>query len=334
MRSPIFSCLASLFLGASAFAADPVAELSSFSVFNNIDLAQLAKGGVKTAHGPQLPNPRYLSVQSCYIVPGPPAPHLEAIQRWTPLAHRELRVWIQQDVPARSPEATFAKIKSAPDNSATRAFTTATTKMSNDLQLSRAEAAKWNPANANGGLGGGVGDFWMGVLAGRARAFTSGGTSALAPYDHSSPALRAGDELNGLLREQGNIRKQFGSFLDGTGIGRGAGSIRADQYWQLQQVDDSAAVTLGAFYSRNSATGAQGADVTYYASGGFYTGLSLYQLWPVEINGQPSTLVWRGDMTSSGSLAGLHGMEKLASESAMMKDVGRAVNLLLKDTAR
>lgn len=325
--------LLALFLGGIELAAgaDPTAELSSFSVFNNVDLAQLAKADVKTAHGPPLNNGRFLSVQSCYVAPGTPAQHLDALRHWTPLQHRELKVYLHSDVPANPSEAAFAKIKGAPDNSAVRAFVEATNKMSNDLQLSREEAAHWK--GGPGGISGAVGDFWMGVLAGRARAFASGGTAGLPPYDKSGPSIRANEELNALLREQGKIRKQFGAFLDSTGIGRSAGSIRPDLYWELLDADNLAVATLGAFYSRNSGSVVQAADTFYYASGGYYAGLTLYQMWPVDLNGRPSTLVWRGDMISSASLAALHGVEKLASESAMMKNVGRSINLFRRDTS-
>lgn len=183
-------------------------------------------------------------------------------------------------------------------------------------------------------MSGAVGDFWMGVLAGRARAFVSGGTAGLSPYDRNGPSIRVNDELNGLLREQGKIRKQFGGFLENTGIGRGAGSIRPELYWELLDADNLAVATLGAFYSRAGGNGVQAADTFYYASGGYYAGLTLYQMWPVQGNGQASTLVWRGDMVSSGSLASLHGVEKLASESAMMKNVSRSIGLFRKDIAR
>src|SRR5437868_4206916 len=59
--------------------ADPVAELGSFSVFEKTDLAELAKSGPKTIHGPPMGG-RYLSVQSCYIMPGEPARQLEAMR--------------------------------------------------------------------------------------------------------------------------------------------------------------------------------------------------------------------------------------------------------------
>ncbi len=311
--------------------ADPLAELSSFSVFDKVDLAQLANGEAKTAHGPPMNNGRFLSVQSVFVSAGSPAQNLDALRRWNPVQHGEPKVFLHADLPASPPESAFAKIKSAPDNAAVRAFVNATSKMANDLQLGREEAAKWNGGDAS--LSGPGGDFWMGVLSGRARAFTSGGTSALPPYDHSGKAVRAGEELNGLLREQGKIRKQFSSFLDGTGIGRGAGS-RPDLYWELLNADNVAVATLGAFYSRNNGGNVQAADTFYYSSGGYYATLTLYQMWPVDVNGRASTLIWRGDMVSSASLSELHGVEKLGSESAMMKDVGRSIARFRKEPGR
>ncbi len=118
--------------------------------------------------------------------------------------------------------------------------------------------------------------------------------------------------------------------LGQTGIGRGAGSLTPELYWELLDVDDQGVVTLGASYERAP----QAAEVSYYASGGYYVALTLYQLWPVTANGKASTLVWRGDMISSAALADLHGVERLGSESAMMKDIAKAITLFRKDTAR
>src|SRR5438477_3143098 len=325
------SVVALLRLVESRASADPLSELSSFSVFDKIDLAQLAKTDVKTAHGPPMANPRYLSVQSCYVVSGTPGQHLEALRKWNPSAHRELKVFMHADVPGSPTEAAFAKIKNAPDNAAMRAFVAATNKMSAELQLSREEAARWKPGD--GTLAGAVGDFWINVLTGRARAFASGGTSGLAPYDHTGNAVRAGEELNSLLREQGKIRKQFAGLLDSTGIGRGAGSLKPDLYWELLNADDLAVATLGASYSRNSGGNVQAADSFYYASGGYYVSLTLYYMWPVDVNGKPHTLIWRGDMVSSASLADLHGVEKLGSESAMMKDIAKSIALFRRESA-
>jgi len=255
---------------------------------------------------------------------------LEAMRNWNPTEHHEPKVYLHGDLSGSPSEAAFAKLKSAPDNGPVRAFVNATTKMANELQLSREESAKWK--GGNGAFSGAGGDFWIGILAARARAFSSGGTSAQPPYDHAGPAVRPGDELNGLLREQGKIRKQFAGLLDSTGIGRGAGSLKPDLYWELLNADDLAAATLGAFYSRNTGGNVQAADTFYYASGGFYVTLTMHQMWPVDVNGKPHTLIWRGDMVSSASLADLHGVEKLGSESAMMKDIAKSIALFRRQS--
>jgi hypothetical protein len=53
----------------------------------------------------------------------------------------------------------------------------------------------------------------------------------------------------------------------------------------------------------------------------------------VDVNGKPHTLIWRGDMVSSASLADLHGVEKLGSESAMMKDIAKSIALFRRESA-
>src|SRR6266403_3489067 len=333
MRNGRLLCFALVFsAGIGIASADPLSELSSFSIFDEVDLAQLAKSDAKTAHGPPMSNPRFLSVQSVYVMPGSPTQHLEAMRNWNPTEHHEPKVYLHGDLPGSPSEAAFAKLKSAPDNGPVRALANATAKLANELQLSREEAAKWK--GGNGALSGAGGDFWIGVLAGRARAFSSGGTATQPPYDHAGAAVRPGDELNGLLREQGKIRKQFAGLLDSTGIGRGSGSLRPELYWEMLNVEDMGVASLGAFYGRASGGGAQAADVFYYASGSYYATLALYQMWPVEVNGKASTLVWRADMISSASLATLRGVEKLGSESAMMKDVAKSITLFRKDSAR
>jgi hypothetical protein len=331
-KSCLLSLVLAIFAGVRVASADPLSELSGFSIFDKIDLAQLAKSDGKTAHGPPMSNPRFLSVQSIYVLPGAPAPHLEAMRNWNPSEHHEPKVFLHGDISGAISESTFARIKSAPDNGPVRTLVNATAKMGNELQLSREEAARWKGGNA--ALSAAGGDFWMGVLAGRGRAFVSGGTSAEAPYDHAGPAVRAGEELNGLLREQSKIRKQFAGVLDNTGIGRGAGSLKPDLYWELLNADNVAVATLGAFYSRNAEGAVQAADTFYYSSGGYYVTLTLHQMWSVEIDGKPHTLIWRGDMVSSAALADLHGVEKLGSESAMMKDIAKSISRFRKERAR
>jgi len=321
-------------LGLTIARADPVSELASFSIFDKVDLAQLAKSDVKTAHGPPMRNPRFLAVQSCYVAPGSPAQQIEALRRWDATRHRELKVFLHTDLPSNPTPANFEKLKSAPDNASVRSFVAATQKLSSDLQVSKDEAKKFSAGTGGGGaMPAPVAAFWADVLTARTKSFVSGGMAAEPPYDHAGPSIRASEEVNGLLREQEKIRRQFSGLLGATGIGRGAGSLRPELYWELLDVDDQGVVTLGASYNRGGAGGTyQAADVLYYASGGYYVALTLYQLWPVTAEGKPSTLVWRGDMISAASLGSLHGVERLGSESVMMKNITKAVTLFRRDS--
>ena len=317
--------------------ADAVSELAAFSVFDTVDVNELAKSDVKTMPGPPMGG-RFLSVQSCYVVPGSPEKHLEALRQWDPTGHRELKVFLHSDLPASPTAANFSKLKSGPDNASVRALVAVTEKLGSDLQISKEEAKKWT----GGGSGGGGGvipasmvNLWSDVLAERTKKFVSGGTAAQPPYDHTGEGIRPNDEFNSLLKQQEKIHRQFSGFLGGTGIGRGAGSLAPELYWELLDVDDQGVLTLGTSYHRAGSGGAQqAADALYYASGGYYVVLTLYQMWPVTANGKPSTLVWRGDMISSAALASLHGVERLGSESAMRKDISKAVTAFRRDTAR
>ncbi len=325
-----------LLAGPKSACADPVSELASFSIFDKVDLAQLAKTEVKTAHGPPMKNSRFLAIQSCYVAPGSPAQQIEALRRWNPSKYRELKVFLHSDLPSNPGPSNFEKLKNAPDNASVRSFVAATQKLSPELQISKEEAKRFSAASGGGGgvMPAGVVSFWSDVLTGRTKSFVSGGMAAQAPYDHAGGAIRASDEVNGLLREQGKIRQQFSGLLGATGIGRGAGSLPAELYWELLDANDHGVVTLGASYNRVAGGTYQAADVLYYASGGYYVALTLHQLWPVTVDGKASTLVWRGDMISSAELGSLHGVERLGSESVMMKNITKAVTLFRRETRR
>ncbi|MGH7939236.1 MAG: hypothetical protein ACRD5Z_05880, partial [Bryobacteraceae bacterium] len=155
------------------------------------------------------------------------------------------------------------------------------------------------------------------------------------PYDHTSAAIQPGQEFSGLVRQQGQVNKQFGSLLGATGLIGGRGSLKPDLYWELLQVEDTGVLTLGASYTRGTSGGGyQVADGLYYASGGYYVALTLYQLWPVNVGGRASTLVWRGDFTSAASLGELHGIERIASEGAMKKDISKAASIFRSEAGR
>src|SRR2546429_6797287 len=119
-----------LFVGLTIARADAVSELGSFSIFDKVDLAQLAKSDVKTAEGPPMGNPRFLSTQSCFVSTGSPAQQIEALRKWNPTKHRELKVFLHSDLPANPTAANFSKLQNAPDNSSVRSLVSSTQKLS------------------------------------------------------------------------------------------------------------------------------------------------------------------------------------------------------------
>ena len=198
----------------------------------------------------------------------------------------------------------------------------ATQKLSPDLQISKEEEKKFAAvASASGGgaIPAPLANAWAEVLSARARA----GRSAQPPYDHTGQNVRPSEELNALLRADDKISGRFSGVLGGG----------AEGFWELLTADEQGVLTLGASYRRSGANGTfQAADALYYASGGYYAGLTLYQMWPVDVGGRPATLIWRGDLISSGTIASLHGIEKVASESALMRDISKAVSAFRRDT--
>ncbi len=292
--------------------ADPVSELASFSVFDKIDLAQLAAGDAKTLRGVPMNTTRYLSVQTCWVATGTPAQQAESMQRYNPASHPELKVYLHTS------GSNFSSLAQAPGNAAVQSLVAATQNKSTDLQISREEAAKL-PAGAPATMAGPIASFWSALLTARAAA----GPFGQPPYDYTGEAIRAGDEINGLLRQQSKIQKQFNGLVSGKG----------ETYWELIEANNKGVLTLGASYQRQPGGGSyQLADVLYYASGGYYALVTLHQLWPVQVDGKPATLIWRGDMISSAELADLRGIERLGSESAMIKDVSKAVRLFRRDS--
>lgn len=140
-QSGRFFCSLLLWMATSlvCLAADPAAELGSFSVFDKVDPAEVAKSGPKTIHGPPMGG-RYLSVQSVYTMPVEPARLLEVMRNWDPTRFRELKVFLHGDLSSSASPASFAKLKNAPNNAAVNAFAAATQKMGPELQISKEEA--------------------------------------------------------------------------------------------------------------------------------------------------------------------------------------------------
>jgi len=308
--------------------ADPLADLAKYSVFppGKVDLSALSGGTVQTLRGPVLNFPRDLTVQAVYLVHAPVARALQMHEQWDAGKHSELNVYLHHDFSTHPTLADFTLPIPGNANDAFRRLSDSTGKLPSigDLQLSKAEAAAFK--NTGGSA---VQAFWSQLLFRRATAFLQHGLSGLPPYDSADGSARVSDEVSRLLSEQPKVRAAFAPVIGHSPLGGGVGSVMP--YWELFDVEGKGAYSLGAATAIQTGDTAQMADLEYYASGGYYCYLTLYQMWPVTVNGKAATLVWRVDSISSLALSDLHPFERMGSGSAMMQDIKRIVNFFKKD---
>lgn len=327
-----------LMLASMRLKAEPLSELAKFSVFQNVDLKSLSGGKVLTARGPTLDFPRDLSVQAIYVLPFSVQKTLELHKQWDATKHPELKVYVHRDLPAKPALGDFLKAASVPGNAAVRSLVSATQKLParEELQLSNAEAKAF--VNAGGGNQGtmpqAVSEFWSQVLFKRSSSFVESGLSAQPPYDFARQSAQVSEEASRLLKEQPKLRSQFQALIGQTPLGGGNGSLSPALYWELFDVEGQAAFSLGTAYSKDAGDSAQLLDMQYYASGGYFVFLTLYQMWPIMVDNHPATLVWRGDSISSLALSELHGVERMGSGAAMMKEIQKTINFFQKDIGR
>jgi hypothetical protein len=314
-------CISFVFALLSAGAlADPISEMAAFASLKNVALAKLTAGEVQTGRGPTMSFPRGLAIESAFVVKAPLARTLELKRQWSPARHSELKVWLHGELPAKPTADNFRQLASAPANGPVKALIAATEKYDAakpGVNLSAEEAkafakgaAPWSGA-------------WAGVLLVRAQAFNAGGVARQPAYVWKGETISAADELGRLLKAVPKVRAQFSGITpELTG-----GSGKTAHYWEMFDVQGAAALSLGATFEKTTAGGAQSADVQYFASGGYFVLLTLYQMWPVE----GGTLVWRGDYIASPELGELQGMERMGSGAAMMKQIKQSVAAFVKD---
>ncbi len=321
--------------------ADPLAELAAVSTFKSVDLDKLAAGTVQIARGPAMSFPRGLAVESVYVLRAPVQKALELHEQWNPNKHPELKVFLHGELSARPAAAEYQKVATAPGNAPVKAFAAATQKLgtgATSLQLSNADvkafASQAAPVAGGGALPPKVASFWSSVLQQRTQTYLSGGATRLPPYETTGETIRLSDEIAHLLKDAPKVRAQFGALIEANPLTGSKAAQPQSAYWEMFDVEGLAAVNLGALYVRTTGDTCQALDGQYYASGGYYALLTFYQLWPVKIGGKDCTLVWRTDLISAAELATLHGVERMGSSTAMMRETKKSIESLLKDAGQ
>ena len=292
-------------LGAGTSArADAASELAAFPGFKDVKVESLTGGEIKAVPSPLMRFSRGISVQTAFVIQGPVKDVARGIASWSGVRHGDLKVYLHEGVS----KGGFAKIGTL-SNSSYKNFLKASGQGTSGVQVSKAEAEELRGPDGPGA--------WSKILQARA----SGGGSGV--YDTAGGAITARGDARSLINDNPFLSKQFPSL-----VGLPPGS----PYWEFFDVQGTGAVNIGSITSKAGAGGSvQILDWQYYASGGFYTNIIFYQLWPVQVNGKEATLVWRGDFLSVPDSANSRGMERLAATMIMLQEIKKVASYLQQD---
>lgn len=297
----------------------------AFSSVHDIDLDDLAGGSVKQQRNSMLSFARGVSAQSVFILNAPVSGVQDKLFNWNPASHPELEVWMHQPLPNSPTAADFSGLANLPDNSSVKALKEGTANLSADKPsylLSPSEIAQIGSGPHD------VAGFWGPVLANRVQNFLSGHYHEPSfSYTENGQSIHPLSELKMLFRSDPKIFRQFQPLLATTPI-LSTGPVKpAKLYYEVFDVEGSAVLGTGAMFTQKVGDSVQIIDLEYYVNSTVYCTIEMYQLWPVQVQGKDQTLVWRGDFVSTGSVAYLHGMERMAASMLMLQDVSQAISV-------
>ena len=301
-------------------AADPASAFQPWSAVEKFDVEKLARGKIATECNGSMDFARGIGAQAVFIVNATPEAAVRTLLTSDPTKRPEEETY-QRPLFHNESEAGFAKIQLDPKIPAVRRLLEAMRKPG-DLHLSREEIALLPK-------GDGIDDarrFWAGVMTQRWMQWTQRGEM------HATEAIDVRGEIASLLKEEPKVAKHFAVLL-APFTQSGAPAAPALHYWDLSNVNHTAAFSLGAIYTRAADGREQVLDVSYYASSGYLASITLYELVPVTLEGQPRTLVWEGCLVSAPALAGGFGVKKAVGSRLMVGDLEKSVRFFQQDAA-
>ena len=301
-------------------AADPAGAFHPWSAVEKFDVEKLARGKIATECNGSMSFARGISAQAVFVVAAAPEIALRALLTSDPTKRAEQETW-QRPIFHHETEAGFAKIKLDPKIPAVRRLLE-TMRKRGDLHLSREEIALL-PKND------GIEDaqrFWANVMTRRWTQWTErGDIRATDSFD-----VRA--DIASLLKDEPKLAQHFAALLTPF-TQAGAPPAPAQHYWDLSNVNHTAAVCLGTIYTRAAEGRQQVLDVSYYASSGYLASITLYEMLPITLDGQARSLVWEGCLVSAPALAGGLGVKKAVGSRLMVGDLEKSVRFFQQDAA-
>jgi hypothetical protein len=313
---------ASIFFITGALRADNSSEgLGSWTAFGKVGIESLGTGKVVSQCNTSMEFARGLSAQAAYLVAAPLDVTTRVLLNSDPTKHAELDIY-QHCRFQNERDAAFETLKLDPQNKSVRQLL-ASMRQNRDLQLSRAEVLKLPKSAARGEAQ----QFWTGVLRERWNG------AALAGDLGTAEQCDTRSEIQSLLNEEAGITQHFAALLSPL-TGPAAPLAPTSYFWEIANVNNMATCELGAVYTRMDEKRRQVLEVTFYASSGYLTAVTLYELIPLTRGGKSSTLVWQGCLVSAPGLAGGFGLKRKIASMLTLNDLERSIRLFQQDAAK
>jgi hypothetical protein len=313
-------CFFTLFTIASAVhATDPVETFRPWSAFGQLDLAKLARGRIETECNASMKFPRGISTQAVFVVAAPVETVVHTLLTSDPLRRPDSDVY-QHRYFHNETDANFAHLRLDPKIAAVQRVLGALRK-GHELQLSREERDRLPRDGSHEKAR----EFCAELLRERWLAAHRSELGVAGPYD-----LRA--EIGSLLKAEPRIAQHFATLL-APFTHPGSLGAPAVEYWDISNVNHTAALELGAIYQRTAEGCEQLLDVNYYASSGYLVSVTLYELVPIKLEGQSRTLAWQAVLVSAEALEGGFGLKRQIAARLMIGDVEESVRTLRQEAA-
>jgi hypothetical protein len=334
---PFFFCqiLVSTGLLGGFLSADPVASLKSFTEFHGLDPSRLLDGEILGERGALMNFPQGIFAQTCFAVPLSTDETARRLQLWDPSQHQSPNVLSFNTVPVPCALADFQNLELKADQRSQkwlldRSLETSAAK--SELNLTRDEARQLAECAKGSPEARGISACWAKLLQDRAKSFQCQGFTGLSPYEVGGKPVSLLKLLQTMLLEKQEVAREFAPLLEQCGIvGQAVSKLTPFYYWGLCEANRRGTLNLGAVYSLSLGDRHQLLDVQYYVSGTYYTIVTLYELWPIQVGSRIGTLVWRGDFFAAPSLALTRGTERLAYGAIMRQELKKAVRCFQND---
>ena len=321
MQRAFLFALFALGCGALGQPSDSATELAPWSDLPRPDLGKLASGKPVVQCNASMSFARGLSGQTMAVVRVPVDTALRAMLECDPATHPELETY-QYHMFRTESEASFERLSFTGKNSAMRHLLAGMSK-GDDLQLTAAERSQLPRSNSPEEAQ----QFFAAVLRSRWSAAATEGDLG----NVNGQSIRS--EIASLLKEEPKIAQHFAELLKPL-LSTEAAAWPATFRWGVSKVNGTATVELGANSSRAVGGRRQALEVTFYASSGYFTSLTLSELVPITLEGRPCTFASQVCFVSSPQLAGGFGIKRQVASMMMKSDLERSVRLFQQDAAK